>query len=229
MIVDLGTGDGRFVVRTAAAAAGAAGPGSPTTLAIGIDANIDRMVDGVRRARKAKLGNALFVVANAERLPDELTGLADLVTVHFPWGSLLDGLLTADLDLVRGIAALLRRTSGRTSSSTNDSELTLLVSVTPKDRVPALAQLDERTARAVANGIVAATDQELTVRECRPATRGDIERAHSTWAKRLLAGNHPRQADRQAWRLRFGLAPSLAAGAGATAPAGAGGFGTTPG
>jgi hypothetical protein len=32
------------------------------------------------------------VLAAAERPPEELDGLADLVTVHFPWGSLLSGL-----------------------------------------------------------------------------------------------------------------------------------------
>jgi hypothetical protein len=73
---------------------------------IGIDANAASMADASRRAarpvKRGGLPNALFVVAAAENLPSELGGWAEAVTVHFPWGSLLRGLLAGPHGSRRG-------------------------------------------------------------------------------------------------------------------------------
>ena len=62
MAVDLGTGDGRRVLRAASA--------RPDTLVIGVDANAAGMAEASRRAaRRGALPNALFVVAAAEHPP----------------------------------------------------------------------------------------------------------------------------------------------------------------
>ncbi|MGH2393895.1 MAG: methyltransferase domain-containing protein [Candidatus Limnocylindria bacterium] len=78
--IDLGTGDGRYVLATAAA--------EPDRLVIGVDANAAAMVKAARRAasrpNRGGLPNALFVAAAVEALPAELDGVADLVTAHFP-------------------------------------------------------------------------------------------------------------------------------------------------
>lgn len=85
VIVDLGTGDGRHVLRTARA--------QPDALVVGVDPVADAMADSARRAgskpARGGVDNALFVVAGLERLPVALRGLAREVTVNFPWGSLL--------------------------------------------------------------------------------------------------------------------------------------------
>jgi 16S rRNA (adenine(1408)-N(1))-methyltransferase len=77
-----------------------------------VDANAAAMAVASRRAaaapRRGGLPNALFVVAAAEALPPELDGLADTVTVHFPWGSLLRGLLRADPAVMTGLTRLMR-------------------------------------------------------------------------------------------------------------------------
>ncbi len=69
----------------------------PAAFVIGIDASAAAMAEASRRAaRPAARGgvaNALFVVAAAERPPIELLGIADEVTINFPWGSLLRGAL----------------------------------------------------------------------------------------------------------------------------------------
>jgi 16S rRNA (adenine(1408)-N(1))-methyltransferase len=78
----------------------AAAADEPDRLVVGIDANAAGMATASRRAaatpRRGGLPNALFVVAAIGALPRELDGLADVVTVHFPWGSLLRGLLGAE-------------------------------------------------------------------------------------------------------------------------------------
>ena len=60
------------------------------------------------RPSRGGLPNALFVVAAVEATPAELDGVADLVTVHFPWGSLLRGLLGADPAIMSSLTRVLR-------------------------------------------------------------------------------------------------------------------------
>lgn len=96
VLVDLGTGDGRFVRAIAASC--------PTTFAIGIDACRENLRERSRTAPR----NALYVIANALALPHEIDGLATHLTINFPWGSLLAGLLAGDPALVERLAALAR-------------------------------------------------------------------------------------------------------------------------
>jgi hypothetical protein len=80
-LLDLGAGDGRFVACIARA--------YTDGLAIGIDACRENLVERSRRAPE----NAIFLVTNALTLPEELTEIATRLTINFPWGSLLTGLL----------------------------------------------------------------------------------------------------------------------------------------
>jgi 16S rRNA (adenine(1408)-N(1))-methyltransferase len=125
-----------------------------------------------RATRKGSLLNALFVVAAAESLPPELHGFADEVTIHFPWGSLLRGLLRADPAIAEGLLAVTRP----------GAMVTMLLSVTDRDRVDGFEALDrtaieELTRRLAPFG--------LRPTEARPASRDDIDAAQSSWSKRL--------------------------------------------
>jgi 16S rRNA (adenine(1408)-N(1))-methyltransferase len=172
----------------------AAAAAEPDRLAVGVDANAAAMAEASRRAgrrpERGGLPNALFVVAAAEALPPELDGLADLVTVHFPWGSLLRGLLTADPAVLGGLARVMR--PGAT--------LSMLVSSTARDRGAGVGPIGERALAALAVDY-ALHGLELT--RVRPATAADVAAAHSTWGKRLGAGTR-----RPAWLLRAQLAPA---------------------
>ena len=156
---------------------------------IGVDANAGSMVDASRRvARAARRGdrpNALFVVAAAESLPAELNGRADVLTMHFPWGSLLRGLLDADPAILAGIARVTR--PGAT--------VTALLSLTERDRSVGPVSLHERSFVALAPGYAT---HGLLLREARPATAADLARSQSSWAKRLRAGS-----SRPVWLLRL--------------------------
>lgn len=85
MAVDIGAGDGRFVYESARRAS--------DWLFIGVDANykglIHHAVKVKRKPAKGGLGNALYVRAAVEALPPELDGVAQRVSIIFPWGSLL--------------------------------------------------------------------------------------------------------------------------------------------
>jgi hypothetical protein len=81
VMIDVGTGDGRYVQHVAHS--------SPERFVIGIDACREQLAHVSRKS----LPNALYLIASAEALPAELSGLASHITVNFPWGSLLTGLL----------------------------------------------------------------------------------------------------------------------------------------
>ena len=182
MIVDLGTGDGRAACAAAARA--------PRALVIGLDADAAAMAESSRRAarppRKGGLPNALFAVAAVEAPPPELHALADVVTVLFPWGSLLGGVLGADERAASGLAALARP----------GACIETLVSVTSRDRVDGVPQLDDATIPRVA---AAHRRTGLELVSAAPASTEEVRFTRSSWGRRLLASG----SDRPVWRLTF--------------------------
>jgi 16S rRNA (adenine(1408)-N(1))-methyltransferase len=166
----------------------AAAAARPDRLVVGVDANAAAMAEASRRAnaRPGRGGqpNALFVVAAAEAPPPELSGAAGLVTVHFPWGSLLRGLLGAEPATMAGLTRIMRP----------GAILSMLLSSTDRDRGAAAGPVDEWTLGDLAGSYAALG---LCVTEVRPATAADVAAAHSTWGKRLGAGVR-----RPAWLLR---------------------------
>ena len=99
IIVDLGTGDGRFVYQSARQ--------NPHRFYLGIDASansLEKISEKIhRKPAKGGLKNALFIQAAVEALPEELDGIADEVHIHFPWGSLLKGIATGDETILKNI------------------------------------------------------------------------------------------------------------------------------
>ena len=164
----------------------------PDRLVVGVDANAAGMATASRRAAakpsRGGLPNALFVVAAAEALPAELEGVADLVMVHFPWGSLLRGLLGADPATMTGLTRVLR--PGAT--------LQLLLSSTDRDRGAGVPPIQPAALHTLVKSYAT---WGLAVTQLRPATSADVAAAHSTWGKRLGAGTR-----RPAWLLRARLA-----------------------
>jgi 16S rRNA (adenine(1408)-N(1))-methyltransferase len=92
------------------------------------------------------------------------------LTVHFPWGSLLRGVLGGHDAVLTGVAQLLAPGAAGT----------VLLSVVERDGVPAVPQQDELAAAYARHG--------LKLIEARPATSVEVARSHSSWAKRLRAG-----------------------------------------
>jgi 16S rRNA (adenine(1408)-N(1))-methyltransferase len=102
VIVDIGTGDGRFVYQCAQK--------HPDRFYIGIDAQakaLEKISEKIhRKPAKGGLPNVLFVQAAVENLPSELDGVADEVHVHFPWGSLLRAVATGDEMVLGGLRSI---------------------------------------------------------------------------------------------------------------------------
>ena len=145
------------------------------------------MAESSRRASRGGPTNALFVAAAAERLPAELRGLADELTILLPWGSLLRGTLALDNAAAAsaGIAALLAP----------GDIATAYVSIEDRDGLE-LPRLDAESACEALRDGWSRHGLELCV--LRPATAAELEATRSTWAGRLAAGR-----DRVAWRIEL--------------------------
>ena len=168
MTIDAGTGDGRAVLAAAAR--------EPATLVLGLDANAASMAEASRRAarpaRKGGLLNAAFVVAAAEAPPAELAGAAGLVSVRFPWGSLLRGVVGRDGAVAAGLSGLVAA----------QGTLELLLAPIERDGLDGIPT----TSEGMAAGAAAAFGPHCFEVDlvCEPAP-SEIRAIGSTWARRL--------------------------------------------
>jgi 16S rRNA (adenine(1408)-N(1))-methyltransferase len=177
VVVDLGAGDGRAVLARARA--------EPASLVVGVDASATAMAESSRRGHRRGPANARFFVASAETLADTvLAGRADLVTVAFPWGSLLRGVVGLDQVALGGAAALVASGGG----------FDVLASVVPSDRIDGIASLDASCEPEIRRAWAAVGLQLVSMRL---ASTAEIAASGSSWARRLAATRDTRPV----WRL----------------------------
>ena len=162
--MDVGAGVGGYVLHRART--------EPRTFAIAIDASPDALARGAWSAKRADLANAAFLVEGVERLPPELGRLADEVTVHFPWGSLLRGLLDGSSSVVGSLAALMK----------DGAELRVLLSAGERDG------LTELTPSVISSRSETFAGHGLRLVDARWASGAIVAESRSAWAKRLGVG-----------------------------------------
>jgi len=164
VLIDIGTGDGRYVLHVART--------RPTWFTIGVDT----CRENLRKSSRKAPPNALYVIANALTLPGELGGMASKVTINFPWGSLLTGLLDGEPRLLEGLLAI-ARPGAALEIRLNAGALT--------EAGYTLESGGARVRRALYQGGFDVGDLvRLDARQLR--------RYHTTWAKRLAYGRDPR-------------------------------------
>lgn len=87
VVVDIGTGDGKFVYEYAR--------NNQASYVIGIDADKSQLEEvshkAQRKPARGGLTNLIFLWHAAEEIPSELFGVADQIFINFPWGNLLSG------------------------------------------------------------------------------------------------------------------------------------------
>ncbi|HEU0115416.1 MAG TPA: hypothetical protein VFQ80_12100, partial [Thermomicrobiales bacterium] len=170
--IDLGAGDGRFVRHL--------GLRRPAAGAIGVEL----CPDNLRTASRAAPDNVLFVIGDALALPGELSGIATRLTINFPWGSLLRGLLDGHPELLAGLRAVSR------------SAAPLEIRLNAGALAEAGWSLDaggEALTRAL-------RDAGIKIDATTALGAADLRQWPTTWAKRLAFGRDPR-----AWLIEASL------------------------
>ncbi len=162
--LDLGTGDGKFAFCHA--------ENFPGSFVIGVDS----CRENLHEVSRARLPNLLFIIASAQALPHELNGLISHITINFPWGSLLESLLTGDSRLLCGLESVAN------SSTTVDIRL----------NGGALTEqgwsLEDGAKRIFEN----LTSAGWNLRKPEILDSRALRAFPSTWAKRLAFGRDPR-------------------------------------
>ncbi|MBK9924245.1 MAG: class I SAM-dependent methyltransferase [Anaerolineales bacterium] len=164
VILDLGTGDGKFAFHHART--------FPCHFVIGVDS----CRENLHEYSRAKISNLLFVIANAQNLPHELNGLISHITINFPWGSLLESLLNGDSGLTCGLKSI----------ACPNTAITI--------RLNGGALSEAGTALEAGADRIQEVMRESGWQMKNPSRMGksDLQTFPSTWAKRLAFGRDPR-------------------------------------
>lgn len=182
VVVDVGTGDGRFAYVRAST--------HSNDFVVGMDAIAERLEEvSAKAARKPAKGgrpNVLFVRASVESPPAELIGLADEIHVLLPWGALLVGTMLAEPAVMRGLTAL-AKPGGAGLVVVFNAEV--WEDSTPHHMVdlPAVSvEYVEEVLRPAYQEFGIETD---AVHEMSPEEVKDLP---TTWARKLAHGRHPK-------------------------------------
>ena len=100
VVIDLGTGDGRFVYGSAKQ--------NRRTFFIGIDLLQKQMAVYANKCLREKIPNALFAIGSVENLPQELANTADEVHIILPWGTLMQKIVQPKTEVVKRLGSILK-------------------------------------------------------------------------------------------------------------------------
>jgi 16S rRNA (adenine(1408)-N(1))-methyltransferase len=180
IVLDIGTGDGRFVYKRAQS--------DPQSFYIGLDsspANLHEYATKIlKNPHKGGLHNVLYVIANVEQLPHELDHTADRIFVQFPWGSLLRSVVVGDQAALSNIARV-----GKPGAA-----LEILVNYNVfSEPIPLeIVELPEMNSAYIEQVLVPLYAQAgIAILESRHLGKDDMKAIPTTWSKRLAFGRKP--------------------------------------
>lgn len=183
IILDLGTGDGRFVYDSAIK--------TPQNLYIGIDPSEKQLKIFSKKAQRKKLKNALFVPGSVEILPSELDNKTDIVCINFPWGTLLQTLVLPIENNLKKITKLLKP----------NGELKIILGFS-SDLEPSESKrlnLPEINLEFIENSLLPAYEKiGLKSTDVKQLNPQDLKQTSTTWGKKIHTTK-----DRPFFRLTF--------------------------
>lgn len=182
VVIDVGTGDGRFAYAFAGE--------HPDAFVIGVDAIAERLDEvSAKAARKPAKGgrpNVLFARVSAEAPPAELHGLADEVHVLLPWGALLVGTMLAEPAVMEGLSSL---------AAPAGADLVVVFNAEVwEDSTPHhMTELPAVTVEYVQQTLAPAYEQfGIQLDDVHEMNPDEIKALPTTWARRLSHGRHPK-------------------------------------
>ena len=165
LLVDIGTGDGRFVRAFARA--------HPEYFAVGLDTCRENLQANTR----LRIPNMIYLIGPAKALPTELYGRATILTINFPWGSLLRELLDGDPALLSGL------------SSTAHEGALLEIRVNADALLHKMGSSVEQWSQKIQDAL---THHGFGIRSSEWLGPDELGTLESTWAKRLAFGRDRR-------------------------------------
>ncbi|HSX39577.1 MAG TPA: class I SAM-dependent methyltransferase [Candidatus Saccharimonadales bacterium] len=173
VVIDLGTGDGRFIFKSALA--------NPNNLYVGIDPSQTQLEIYSQKALKNKLNNTLYVLGSIEKLPQELDDKAHQMHIFLPWGSLLQAIVKPDIVLLNQLLHLLKPFA----------ELEIILGYNPETEPTETARLEiaKIDATYIEEKILPAFSSAGFEKALyKKLTRQDLKKFETTWSKKLTFG-----------------------------------------
>lgn len=183
VVLDLGTGDGRFVYKNAVS--------NPNTLYIGIDPSEKQLHIYSRKAVRSKLNNALFVVGSIENLPIDTESRIDKINVNLPWGTLLENVVKPTKGTISKLSRLLKK----------GGEIDIIFGYTPEFEPSETKRLN---LPVIGNELIEGTitplfeSSNLVLKNYRELNKQELKDIETTWAKKLNFGK-----DRKIYNISF--------------------------
>jgi len=172
-IVDLGTGNGRFVYKSAIK--------NPDNFYIGVDPSEKQLKEYSRKAVRKKLSNVIFCLGSIEILPKELENLADKVFVLLPWGTLLQNVVLPSRETIFKFYNLLK----------NKGELKIIFGYHQKLEPAEIERLElpSLSKNYIESHILPKfLEQGFVLKKLEELTKADLRQLETTWSKKLSFG-----------------------------------------
>ena len=170
--LDIGTGDGRYVYKSALL--------NPQSLYIGIDPALN-LKEYQREINRKKVRNAVLINSSIENFNPEVTDFFDEITIILPWGNLLKYVVTVDTDFFTKIATWLKK-NGKIKIIFGFNE-ELEEKETKRLNLP---ELNEKEILFIQSNLSHLHDLELA--EFKESNFKDLKNFETTWAKKLSYG-----------------------------------------
>lgn len=181
-VLDIGTGDGRFVYESAKK--------NQKTLFIGMDPAQKQMEIFSRKANRKKLNNCIFLVGSVEKIPNELYSCTDQIFITLPWGTLLEKTIKPGDDFANELNNLLKK----------DGMVEIIlgydVGLEPSEAKRLnLPNIDEKM---ILDNVIPALEKHFVVEEMKALDKKELGKVNTTWAKKLKFGR-----DRLLYKIRI--------------------------
>jgi 16S rRNA (adenine(1408)-N(1))-methyltransferase len=183
IILDLGTGDGRFVFKNALK--------NPNIFFVGMDPAEKQLSEYSSKVNRKRMDNCMFVLGSIEDTPTELNSSFDEIYINLPWGSLLEKIVKINKIGIESIKNLLKE-NGRVFIT-----LGYAPDLEPSEtRRLDLPKIDEFFIQDQILPILRKNFSTVSLKKLSKKELGEIE---TTWAKKLKFGK-----DREIFRIEIG-------------------------
>lgn len=172
VILDIGTGDGKFVYRNAIK--------NKNNLYIGLDPAEKQIQIYSKKANRRRLKNALYILGSLENLPEELYSTVDKIFVNLPWGTLLEKIVKSNEIYTKELSKILKK----------DGEIEIIFGYVPELEPSETERLGLPKIENESDVLKAfSTFKKIfEVVEMKRLVKEDLDKIETTWAKKLKFG-----------------------------------------
>ena len=172
VILDLGTGDGRFVFKNALK--------NKSTLYIGLDPAEKQIQIYSKKSNRRRLNNALYVLGSLENLPEELYSTVNKIFINLPWGTLLEKIVKSNEIYIEELSTILKK----------DGDIEIIFGYLPELEPSETERLSLPLIENESDVLKTFSTFKKTfeVIEMKRLLKEDLDKIETTWAKKLKFG-----------------------------------------